>query len=216
MKLVLLGPPGVGKGTQAVKICREYGIPHISTGDMLRKAFKDQTEIGMKAKSFLDKGLLVPDEVVVEIVQERLSAEDCKNGFLLDGFPRTVTQAKALNERISLDHVIIIDAPAEILLARITGRRVCSECGAIYHITGLPSQKEGICDKCEGSLNQRDDDKEETVRNRLIVYEELTKPLIAFYKNHARYGKKGLIITVDGQQDSDKVFADIRSALAGK
>lgn len=216
MKLVLLGPPGAGKGTQAVQICEAYGIPHISTGDIFRKAFKDQTEVGMKAKTYLDKGLLVPDEVVVDIVEERLTAEDCKNGFLLDGFPRTVIQAMALDERILLNYIINVDVPTDILFARITGRRVCPDCGAIYHVETLPSQKEGICDRCGGLLIQRDDDKEDTVRNRLIVYEEQTKPLVAFYKDHIKYGRRGLLITVDGQQDIDKVFADIRSALVGK
>lgn len=216
MKLVLLGSPGAGKGTQAVQICEVYGIPHISTGDIFRKAFKDQTEVGMKAKTYLDKGLLVPDEVVVEIVEERLKAEDCKNGFLLDGFPRTVIQAMALDERILLNYIINVDVPTDILFTRITGRRVCPDCGAIYHVETLPSQKEGICDQCGGLLIQRDDDKEDTVRNRLVVYEEQTKPLVAFYKGHMKYGKRGLLITVDGQQDIDKVFADIRSALVGK
>jgi adenylate kinase len=207
MKIVLLGPPGAGKGTQAVRISEEYHIPHISTGDIFRKAFKEESEIGKKAKAYVDKGLLVPDEIVVDIVDDRLKQEDCIAGYLLDGFPRTLAQAVALDERETLDMVINIDVPIEQLIDRITGRRVCRNCGSTYHITTLPSKEEGKCDVCAGDLYQRDDDKIDTVTNRLNVYNTQTKPLIEYYQD------KGILVTIDGQQDIEKVFLDIRNIL---
>jgi len=207
MKVVLLGPPGAGKGTQAVKISEKFHIPHISTGDIFRKAFKDQTELGVKAKAYVDKGLLVPDEIVVAIVEERLRHDDCSNGFLLDGFPRTLAQAEALDEKVLLDFVINIDVPMDALTERLTGRRVCRDCGATYHIKTMPSAKDGICDTCDGELYQRDDDKVDTVLNRLNVYNQQTKPLIEYYR------KKGLLENIDGEQDIEKVFADICAVL---
>lgn len=186
MKIVFMGPPGAGKGTQAEKIIETYQIPHISTGDMFRKAIKDQTELGMEAKRYMDQGALVPDHVTIGIVKDRLSESDCKSGFLLDGFPRTVDQAKALDEILTsldskIDYVINIDVDLNILKERLTGRRICRSCGATYHKIFNPSAVEGVCDKCGGELYQRKDDNEETVGNRLDVYVNQTKPLLDYY-----------------------------------
>lgn len=212
MKILLMGPPGAGKGTQAEKLTQILSIPHISTGDMFRKAQKEGTELGLKAKSFMEKGLLVPDEVTIGIVRERLAEDDCKAGFLLDGFPRTVQQADALDTiladlKLELDAVVNIEVAKDFLVERLTGRRVCRSCGATYHVTFNASALEGICDRCSGELYQRNDDKIETVGNRLDVYAAQTAPLIDYYQ------AKGLIKSIDGSQGMDQVFADINAAL---
>jgi adenylate kinase len=214
VNIVLMGLPGAGKGTQAEKIVEKYGIPHISTGDMFRAAIKDGTELGLKAKSFMDNGDLVPDEVTIGIVRERLSKEDCGKGFLLDGFPRTVAQAEALENILSdlgkkMNYVINIDVDKDILMGRLTGRRICKECGATYHLVFNPPKEEGVCDRCGGELYQRADDNEETVQNRLDVNIKQTQPLLAYYED------KGYLKNIDGQQDIDKVFADIDVLLGG-
>jgi adenylate kinase len=214
VNLVLMGLPGAGKGTQAEKIVEEYGIPHISTGDMFRAAIKEGTELGLKAKSFMDKGELVPDEVTIGIVRERLSKDDCQKGFLLDGFPRTVAQAEALENMLqelnkSIDYVLHIDVDKEILMERLTGRRICKECGATYHLVFNTPTKEGICDRCGGELYQRADDNEETVQNRLDVNIKQMQPLLDFYQ------EKGYLRTINGQQEIDKVFADVNELLGG-
>lgn len=212
MRLILLGPPGAGKGTQASAIVEKYSIPHISTGDIFRYNIKEGTELGKKAKSYMDKGLLVPDEVVVEIVEDRLKKDDCKDGFLLDGFPRTVVQAEALDEvlknmDISLDKVINIEVDKEILVGRAVGRRICKNCGATFHIKHNPPTKGGICDKCGGELYQRDDDNEETVTKRIEVYLDQTAPLIEYYN------KQDKLVTIDGDKEINKVFKDIVVSL---
>lgn len=209
-----MGLPGAGKGTQAEKIVQKYGIPHISTGDMFRAAIKDETELGLKAKSFMDKGELVPDEVTIGIVRERLSKDDCEKGFLLDGFPRTVAQADALEDILSdlnkkIDYVINIDVDQSILMERLTGRRICKECGATYHLVFNPPAKDGECDRCGGELYQRADDNEATVQNRLDVNIKQTKPLLNFYET------KGYLRNIDGQQDINKVFSDLDALLGG-
>lgn len=212
MRLVLLGPPGAGKGTQASAIVDKYNIPHISTGDIFRANIKEGTELGKEAKAYMDKGLLVPDELVVSIVKDRLTKDDCKNGFLLDGFPRTVNQAGALDSElhkmdIKLDRVININASAEILIERAVGRRICKECGATYHIEFNPPKVDGICDKDNGVLYQRDDDNEETVSTRINVYMEQTQPLIEYYE------KQGLLLDVDGTKLIGEIFETISKAL---
>ena len=209
-----MGLPGAGKGTQAEKIVEEYGIPHISTGDMFRAAMKEGTELGLKAKSFMDKGELVPDEVTIGIVRERLSKDDCKKGFLLDGFPRTVPQAEALESILAdlerkIDYVINIDVDKNILMERLTGRRICKNCGATYHLIFNPPAQEGVCDRCGGELYQRADDNAETVQNRLEVNIKQAKPLLDFYE------EKGYLRTLDGQRDISVVFADIEQLLRG-
>ncbi|MEH7887208.1 adenylate kinase [Bacillus sp. JJ1609] len=214
MNLVLMGLPGAGKGTQADKIVVKYNIPHISTGDMFRAAIKEGTELGLKAKSFMDKGELVPDEVTIGIVRERLSKDDCGKGFLLDGFPRTVAQAEALDTMLAdldkkIDFVINIDVDQSILMERLTGRRICKNCGATYHLVFNPPSEEGVCDRCGGELYQRADDNAETVQNRLDVNIQQTKPLLNFYED------KGYLRNINGQQDIDKVFADIEELLGG-
>ncbi|MDP4161685.1 MAG: adenylate kinase [Bacillota bacterium] len=214
MNLVLMGLPGAGKGTQADKIIDKYGIPHISTGDMFRAAMKDETELGLKAKSFMDKGELVPDEVTIGIVRERLSKEDCQNGFLLDGFPRTVPQAEALESMLNdlnkkIDYVINIDVDQDILMERLTGRRICKSCGATYHLVFNAPKVEGVCDRCGGELYQRADDNAETVQNRLDVNIQQSQPLLNFYET------KGYLRNIDGQQDIHKVLADIEQLLGG-
>ncbi|GLB61363.1 adenylate kinase [Cytobacillus sp. NCCP-133] len=214
MNLVLMGLPGAGKGTQAEKIVQKYGIPHISTGDMFRAAIKYETELGLKAKSFMDKGELVPDEVTIGIVRERLSKDDCENGFLLDGFPRTVAQADALEDILTdlnkkIDYVINIDVDQSILMERLTGRRICKDCGATYHLVFNPPTKDGECDRCGGELYQRADDNEGTVQNRLEVNIKQTKPLLDFYET------KGYLRNIDGQQDINKVFSDLDALLGG-
>ena len=212
MQLILMGLPGAGKGTQAEEINEKYGIPHISTGDMFRLAIKEGTPLGKEAQGYMDEGALVPDEVTNGIVEERLSKDDCAKGYLLDGFPRTIPQAEALDEITTkldrqLDYVIHVDVPEEKLLERLTGRRVCSTCSSSYHITYNPPKVEGVCDKDGGTLTQRDDDTAETVQKRLTVNIEQAKPLLDFYK------EKGILITIDGDQPIDKVFTDIQAKL---
>lgn len=183
MRLVMLGPPGSGKGTQAKIITQKHGIPQISTGDLLRAAIKEGTDLGLKAKTFIDEGKLVPDNLVLQLLKARIQKEDCKSGFILDGYPRNLTQAKQLNSITDIDLVINIDVDNNIILERITGRRTCKNCDEIFHIIYNPPKEEMICDKCSGKLYQRDDDTEDTVKKRLATYEEQTKPLIEFYTN---------------------------------
>ncbi|SHK35709.1 adenylate kinase [Paramaledivibacter caminithermalis] len=215
MRLILLGPPGAGKGTQASKIIQKYDIPHISTGDIFRKNIKEGTELGKKAKEYMDKGLLVPDELVVAIVEDRLKEKDCNNGFLLDGFPRTVNQAEALDKVLSnmntaLEKVINIEVDKEKLIERAVGRRICRDCGLAYHIKFNKPEIENKCDSCGGDLYQRDDDKEETVSKRIEVYLNETAPLIDYYSD------KGIIENINGQQHIDKVFEEIVLALGSE
>ncbi|MDE6047017.1 MAG: adenylate kinase [Anaeroplasmataceae bacterium] len=212
MKLLIMGRPGAGKGTQAANIKEYYHIPHISTGDMFRAAIKNQTKLGLTAKEYMDKGALVPDEVTIGIVKERLLEDDCKKGFLLDGFPRTIAQAESLESflkenGIVLDAVLDVDVPAEILVRRMVGRRVCKGCGATYHVEFNAPKQEGICDVCGTKLIQRNDDTLETAENRLNVYDKQTAPLLQFYK------ERNLLKTVDGNQALDKVFEDIKAVL---
>jgi len=207
-----MGLPGAGKGTQAERIVEEYHIPHISTGDMFRAAMKDETPLGLEAKSYMDKGELVPDEVTIGIVRDRLAKDDCQNGFLLDGFPRTVAQAEALEALLAemdrqLDYVINIEVDKSILMERLTGRRICKACGATYHLVFNPPANEGVCDRCGGELYQRADDNEATVQTRLDVNIQQSQPLITFYEG------KGYLRNLDGQQPIDKVFADIEELL---
>lgn len=209
-----MGLPGAGKGTQAERIVEKYEIPHISTGDMFRAAIKGETELGLKAKSFMDQGALVPDEVTIGIVRERLGKNDCEKGFLLDGFPRTVAQAQALEEILSdlyrkIDYVINIEVDKDILMERLTGRRICKQCGSTYHLVFNPPAVEGICDKCGGELYQREDDNEETVANRLEVNLKQTQPLLNFYE------EKGYLRNINGQQDIKQVFVDVNELLGG-
>lgn len=212
MRLILLGPPGVGKGTQASNIVEKYDIPHISTGDMFRTNIKSNTPLGIEAKGYMDKGLLVPDELVISMVKDRLLEEDCKDGFLLDGFPRTIEQGVALDKElhemdIKLDKVVNIQADKDVLIKRITGRRVCKSCGATYHVTNLPPKAEGICDIDGGELYQREDDKIETVATRIEVYFKQTEPLIDYYR------QKDLILDVDGTRGIKEIFETIVSSL---
>ncbi|MGQ9556492.1 MAG: adenylate kinase [Desulfurispora sp.] len=212
MNLLIMGPPGAGKGTQAEVLVKELKITHISTGDMFRNAIKEGTEMGKKAKEYMDAGQLVPDEVVIGMVKDRLAKPDCQNGFLLDGFPRTVEQARALDEtlaslNIKLDGVINIVVPLDKLMVRLTGRRVCRDCGASYHVVFNPPQVEGKCNSCGGELYQRSDDNEESVSTRLKAYEEKTQPLIDYYQ------AKGLLLNINGDQEISKVLADILAAV---
>lgn len=214
MFILLMGPPGAGKGTQAAKLVEKFKIPHISTGDMFRAAVKEGTELGKQAKACMDAGQLVPDSITIGIVKERLAKEDCKAGFILDGFPRTTVQAEALDRTlaelaIKLDRVINITAPNSELVERMTGRRICKTCGATYHVAFNAPQKPGICDKCNGELYQRADDTEATVVNRLEVYQEQTQPLIEYYQD------KGLYTEINGLQPIDKVLDDIVNSLRG-
>ena len=213
MKIIMLGAPGAGKGTQAKQIASKYEIPHISTGDIFRANIKNGTELGKKAKEFMDQGLLVPDELTCDLVMDRIQEDDCKNGFVLDGFPRTIPQAEALTaalEKIGqkMDFAIDVDVPDENIVNRMSGRRACLDCGATYHIVAIPPKQEGVCDNCGSKLVLRDDDKPETVQKRLDVYHEQTQPLIDYYN------KAGILKSVDGTQPMEKVFEDITKILA--
>ncbi len=214
MNIVFLGPPGAGKGTQAKMIAEKYGIPQISTGDMFREHLSKGTELGKKAKEYMDKGALVPDEIVLDMVEERLKQPDCEKGFILDGFPRTVPQAEALDKLLEklgkkIDYAILIDVPDEELVKRLTGRRTCKKCGMMYHVMFKPPKEEGKCDVCGGELYQRADDNEETVRNRLKVYHEQTEPIIAYYE------KKGVLHRIDGMGSIEEIFNRIVQLLGG-
>lgn len=209
-----MGLPGAGKGTQAALIVERFHIPHISTGDMFRRAVTEQTALGLQAKAYMDQGQLVPDEVTIGIVKERLSEADCANGFLLDGFPRTVPQAEALDRTLAelgkkLEHVIHIEVPVDSLISRLTGRRICKSCGATYHLIYNPTKQEGVCDKCGGELYQRDDDTKETVSKRLEVNLAQTEPLLHYYK------EKEILQTLDGEQEIEEVFQLIETMLRG-
>lgn len=212
MKIVMLGAPGAGKGTQAIKIAEKYGIPHISTGDIFRANIKGGTELGMKAKSYMDKGELVPDEVTIDMLLDRISAEDCADGYVLDGFPRTIPQAESLTAALAaraekIDYAVDIEVPDEAIVARMGGRRACPKCGATYHMVYAAPAKEGICDKCGDELILRSDDAPETVKDRLSVYHAQTQPLIEYYE------AQGVLKTVDGTQQLDKVFHDVTEIL---
>ena len=212
MKIIMLGAPGAGKGTQAKRIAEKWQIPHISTGDIFRMNIKNGTELGMEAKKYMDQGLLVPDELVVKILLDRVAQSDCKNGYVLDGFPRTIPQAEVLDAELEklgekIDYAIDVDVPDENIINRMSGRRACVSCGATYHITYAPTQKEGVCDKCGSELILRDDDKPETVQKRLTVYHDQTQPLIDYYT------KEGILKTVDGTVDLEDVFKAIVDIL---
>lgn len=212
MKIIMLGAPGAGKGTQAKMIADKYGVPHISTGDIFRANIKNGTELGMEAKKYMDQGLLVPDELTVRILLDRVAQDDCKNGYVLDGFPRTIPQAEVLDSELTklgdhIDYAINVDVPDENIVKRMSGRRACLTCGATYHIEHVPPKKEGICDVCGSELVLRDDDKPETVKNRLNVYHEQTQPLIDFYT------EKGVLKAVDGTVPMEEVFAAITAIL---
>ena len=213
MKIILLGPPGAGKGTQAANIVKEYNLPHISTGDIFRKNIKEGTDLGKKAQEYINNGQLVPDELTCGLVASRLSEDDCKNGFMLDGFPRNIFQAEYLDKylaenNVALDKVINIEVDPKLLVERACGRRICKSCGATYHISFNPSKEEGICDSCHNTLTQRPDDNEETVSQRIQVYLSETKPLVEYYT------EKGIVANIEGDQDIDKVFEDIKASLA--
>ena len=215
MRIILVGPPGAGKGTQAEKIVAKYNVAHISTGDILRANVKAGTELGKKAKSFMDAGALVPDDVIVGMMRGRLAEDDCKNGFILDGFPRTVPQAEALDSLlaemgIKLDGVILRDVDDDTVVERLCGRRMCKKCGRIFHVSFKPSSKGDLCDECGGELYQRDDDKEEVIRQRLAVYHSQTAPLVDYY------GKAGLLLRVPGAEAGDKVLGHIEAMLGSR
>ena len=212
MKIIMLGAPGAGKGTQAKQIASKYDIPHISTGDIFRANIKEGTELGTKAKEYMDKGLLVPDELVVDLVVDRVAKEDCKKGYVLDGFPRTIPQAEALDAALAkngenMEYAINVEVPDENIVKRMSGRRACVACGATYHLEHIPPKTEGVCDTCGKELILRDDDKPETVLNRLNIYHEQTQPLIDYYT------KKGILKEVDGTKNMADVFADIVAIL---
>ena len=212
MKIIMLGAPGAGKGTQAKMLAEKYGIPHISTGDIFRANIKNGTELGAKAKEYMDKGLLVPDELVVDLIMDRFKADDCKNGYILDGFPRTIPQAEALDAALAangekIDYAVNVEVPDENIVNRMSGRRACLDCGATYHVVSLPPKTEGKCDHCGSDLVLRDDDKPETVQKRLSVYHEQTQPLIDYYKN------QGILKSVDGTQPMEAVFTAITDIL---
>lgn len=212
MRVIMLGAPGAGKGTQAIKIAEKYLIPHISTGDIFRANIKNNTELGQEAKKYMDQGLLVPDELVVDLVVDRVQKDDCQNGYVLDGFPRTIPQAEALDEALAnmgqaIDYAINVEVPDENIVNRMSGRRACVACGATYHIVYAPTKEENVCDHCQGELILRDDDKPETVQKRLNVYHEQTQPLIDYYT------KKGNLKEVDGTMDIEDVFGSIVQIL---
>lgn len=212
MKIIMLGAPGAGKGTQAKRIADKYGVPHISTGDIFRANISQGTELGMEAKKYMDQGLLVPDELTVNILLDRVAGEDCRNGYVLDGFPRTIPQAEVLDKALTergdqIDYAVNVDVPDENIISRMSGRRACLNCGATYHIEYIPPKTEGICDKCGNALVQRDDDKEETVKERLVVYHNQTQPLIEYYT------EKGVLRSVDGTLPMNEVFDAITEIL---
>ena len=212
MKIILLGAPGAGKGTQAKQIADKYKIPHISTGDIFRANIKNNTELGQKAKQYMDQGLLVPDELTCDLVMDRIKQDDCKNGFILDGFPRTIPQAEALDAALDkinekMDYAINVDVPDENIVNRMGGRRCCLNCGATYHVVTIPTKVEGICDRCGSPVVLRDDDKPETVQKRLTVYHDQTQPLIDYYE------KQSILKTVDGTKSMEAVFDDITAIL---
>ena len=212
MKIIMLGAPGAGKGSQASRIAKEYQLPHISTGDIFRANLKEETELGKRAKSFMDKGELVPDDITIAMLLDRIHKEDCKNGYILDGFPRTIPQAEALKEALAkkdekIDLALDVEASDELIIKRLDGRRTCPACGAIYHIVTLPPKTEGICDRCGADLIQRKDDNEETVKNRLKIYHEVTEPLISYYK------KEGILEEIDGAEELDKVFEKVKRII---
>ncbi len=212
MKIIMLGAPGAGKGTQAKQIADKYSIPHISTGDIFRANLKAGTELGKKAKEYMDQGLLVPDELTCDLVMDRIGQDDCKNGFVLDGFPRTIPQAQALDAALAkinekMDYAIDVDVPDENIVNRMSGRRACLNCGATYHIVSIPTKVEGICDRCGNKVVLRDDDQPETVKKRLDVYHEQTQPLIDYYK------EQNILKTVDGTQPMENVFGTIVEIL---
>lgn len=213
MKIIMLGAPGAGKGTQAKMIADKYQIPHISTGDIFRANIKNGTELGKEAKTYMDKGELVPDELTVRILLDRVAQPDCEKGYVLDGFPRTIPQAEVLDQELTkrnekIDYAINVEVPDENIVRRMSGRRACVSCGATYHLVHIPPKKEGLCDKCGNELILRDDDKEETVKNRLGVYHDQTQPLIEYYSN------KGVLQSVDGTIDMMDVFKGITDILA--
>ena len=212
MKIIMLGAPGAGKGTQAKQIADKYKIPHISTGDIFRANIKNNTELGQKAKQYMDQGLLVPDELTCDLVMDRIKQDDCKNGFILDGFPRTIPQAEALDAALDkinekMDYAINVDVPDENIVNRMVGRRCCLNCGATYHVVTIPTKVEGICDRCGSPVVLRDDDKPETVQKRLTVYHDQTQPLIDYYE------KQSILKTVDGTKSMEAVFDDITAIL---
>ncbi len=212
MKIIMLGAPGAGKGTQAKQIADKYSIPHISTGDIFRANLKAGTELGKKAKEYMDQGLLVPDELTCDLVMDRIAQDDCKNGFVLDGFPRTIPQAEALDAALAkinqkMDYAIDVDVPDDNIINRMSGRRACLNCGATYHIVSIPTKQEGICDRCGNPVVLRDDDQPETVKKRLNVYHEQTQPLIDYYQ------KQGILKSVDGTQPMESVFGAIVEIL---
>ena len=206
----MLGPPGIGKGSYAKELSKRLGIPHISTGDIFREEIKKETELGKKVKEYVEKGELVPDEIVIEVVRNRLSQPDCQKGFILDGFPRTLNQAKALDEITKIDIVFNFEAPIEVIIDRVSGRRICKKCGAIYHIKYNPPKKDGICDICEGELYQREDDKPEIVKHRLEVYNKQFKPIVEYYK------EKGILVTVNAARKINKVVDECIAILKRK
>ncbi|MCI8866440.1 MAG: adenylate kinase [Lachnospiraceae bacterium] len=212
MKIIMLGAPGAGKGTQAKKIAEKYGIPHVSTGDIFRANIKGGTELGKKAKSYMDQGQLVPDDVTIGMLLDRISQADCENGYVLDGFPRTIPQAKSLTDALNargekMDYAVDVDVPDEAIVTRMGGRRACVKCGATYHVAFNPPKAEGVCDACGDTLVLRDDDKPETVQKRLTVYHDQTQPLIDYYRN------EGILVTVDGTKELNQVFTDIIAVL---
>lgn len=207
MRIILLGPPGAGKGTQSRTITKKLGIPHISTGDILRQASSQKTPLGLKAKNYMDRGHLVPDDLMINLIKERIKKEDCKKGFLLDGFPRTIPQAKALEKISHIDKVIKLRIESEVAVERLSGRRTCKDCGAMYHVIYISPKREGICDKCGGELIIREDDRKEAILERLEVYREETRPLIKYYE------KKGLLVIIDGGRAKQEVTGDLLASI---
>jgi len=207
LRLVFIGPPGIGKGTYASMISRKYGIPHISTGDIFREEIAKGTELGKKVKEYVEKGLLVPDEIVIEVVKQRLSQPDCQKGFILDGFPRTLKQAEALDQITTIDAAILFEAPLEVIIERVSGRLVCPKCGAVYHIKWRPPKRPGICDVCGSQLVRREDDRPEVVRRRYEIYKQTFGPIIDYYR------RKGILIEINAAREAEEVVADLERIL---